>query len=114
DTTSTSCGVFRNDSRRVPKWYTSAPNGSGRNATDGLHRYPRAGSKLDPARTSWLVDTAHAVDRDLLDQGLLDDSVFDVLLLGHVSSSGWSRGRTVGRRRSCPQGKRPEPVRSES
>ena len=88
----TSCGVFRNDNRRVPKWYTSAPNGSGRNATDGLHRYGRPGSNPGAA-TTWLVDTAHTVDRDLLDQGLLDD-VRNGFGLLHGSSSGES---VVGR-----------------
>ena len=29
---------LQDDNRRVPKWYTNAPNGSGRTATLGLHR----------------------------------------------------------------------------
>jgi len=41
-----------------------------------------------------LVDTAHAVDRDLLDQGLLDDGLLDLLVLLPGSSS-W--GSVVGR-----------------
>src|SRR3954469_4519937 len=80
DTTASSSGVFRNDSLRVPKWYTSAPNGSGRRETCGLQRNARSGSNAGPAARagpapvdSGSVDTAHAVDRDLLDQGLLDD-----------------------------------------
>src|SRR5262249_45984317 len=67
-TTSTSCGRLRKVSRRLPKWYASAPNGSGRRATGGERTEAWSRSTVD--FRAWSVDAAHAVDRDLLDQGL--------------------------------------------
>src|SRR6266702_5334668 len=79
-TTATICGVLRNVSRRLPKWYASAPNGSGRSATDGLSRYGRLRS------SAMSVDAAHTVDRDLFDEGLLD--VDDDLVVAVVGARG--------------------------
>src|SRR5215211_2062473 len=69
-TTATICGVFRKVRRRLPKWYASAPNGSGRSATDGLSRYARSRSNVIASLTS--VDATHTVDRDFFDEGLLN------------------------------------------
>ena len=76
------------------------PERLGPHATDGLHRSPRAGSRSTRPQP-WLVDTAHAVDRDLLDEGLLGHRSRDVLLLAMCPPGGPGR---IGRsRRSCPQ-----------
>src|SRR5215472_5437567 len=68
---------LRKDSRRVPKWYSSAPNGSGRIDTRGSTCQGRSMSKPS-------VDTAHAVDRDLLDQKLVAAQGFRLLDLRRV------------------------------
>src|ERR1044072_6908377 len=83
--TSRSTGLFRNDSLRVPKWYSSAPNRSGR--TDTWTARPHGVSRSNGLAAS--VDTAHTVDRDLLDEQLLDD-------LGRVRDG--LGGRPVGGR----------------
>ena len=63
-TTASTVWFLRNDSRLVPKWYSSAPNGSGRIDTRGSTRQARSRSNV----TALLVDAAHAVDRDLFDE----------------------------------------------
>ena len=69
-TTVEQLGLFRNDSRRVPKWYSSAPNRSGRTATCGCTCHGGVEVERSGPAGTGLVDTAHAVDRDLLDQDL--------------------------------------------
>src|SRR5262249_46879098 len=82
--------LFRKDSRRVPKWYSNAPNRSGRIAT-------RLSSSQAPSRSNAAgggsVDTAHTVDGDLFDEQILGEDLVvggrGVLgLLGHRDSSG--------------------------
>src|SRR5580692_2346537 len=71
-TTVSRAGLFRNDRRRVPKWYSSAPKPSGRTDTCGCSC--QAPSRLNggaAAPAAGSVDTAHAVNRDLLDQHVL-------------------------------------------
>src|SRR4051794_37784964 len=82
-TTETSAVDFRKVSLRVLKEYARAPNGSGRSATEGDCRQGRSASKAGPS-VKGSVHPAHAVDRDLLDQRLLDEFLLrgDVLLLG--------------------------------
>ena len=90
-TTASSLRVLRNDSRRVPKWYASAPNGSGRSAT-WRSDAPRA---LEVERPSRSVDAAHAVDRDVLHQEVRLDELHG----GRRRGSRLGRGFDVGRRR---------------
>src|SRR5690606_17309063 len=62
-------GFFKKDSLRVPKWYSSAPNGSGRRATRGCSCQRVSRSSMIYRRS---VDAAHTVDGYLFDQGFLD------------------------------------------
>jgi hypothetical protein len=63
----------------VPKWYSRAPNGSGRIDTRGSTSQGRSRSKV----TAGSVDTAHAVDRDLFDQQFVAAEDF-LVMLGHA------------------------------
>jgi hypothetical protein len=95
-TTASTVWFFRNDRRRVPKWYSSAPNGSGRIDTCPSRRHGRSRSKAPWTSAAGLpviglVDTAHAVDRDFLDQQLVGGQ-FLVGALGHMATSCSIRG----------------------
>jgi len=93
--TASSVVSVRNDSRRVPKWCSSAPNDSGRTATRSSSRHGRSRSNLGaglpgvPVRgdTGASVDTAHPVDRDLFHQQLAGDRR---LILPAPGSAGFS------------------------
>lgn len=69
-------GFFRKESRRVPKWYSSAPKRSGRIDTCGFSRHlPSRSNRRAAAPPTDLVDTTHAVDRDLLHEHVFDDNL---------------------------------------
>src|SRR4029079_7888049 len=80
-TTSSRIRLFRNDNRRVPKWYSSAPNRSGLTDTRSSSRHALSRSK-GPGASS--VDTAHTVDGDLLDEKVLEQRLVGRVVPGIV------------------------------
>src|SRR5215470_11317896 len=85
-TTVSSTGLLRNDNCRVPKWYSSAPNASGRTRTWASSR--QGASRSNCAVGS--VDAAHAIDGDLLDENVVGKAVAGNVVAGVCD------GRLVG------------------
>src|SRR5215470_3813317 len=94
-TTVSSTGLLRNDNCRVPKWYSSAPNASGRTRTWASSCQGASRSNC-PAGS---IDAAHAIDGDLLDEdivgkiaGKVAGGAGDGRLLGQLGGGGVGHG----------------------
>src|SRR3954468_18770809 len=92
ETTVRSLRLLRKDSRRVWKWYASAPKGSGRRATWLPSRHGRSRSNV----MGGSVDAAHAVNRDVLHEEVARD---ELRLGGRLGLEHRLRGLAVGGRR---------------
>src|SRR5262249_4388569 len=98
-TTSSSCGLFKNERRLVPKWYAKAPKRSGRRATWGFSRQRPSSwvsaSSIGALGRRGLVDAAHPVDRDVLDQQVLLDQLLALGLGDRPGRLVWCRSHEI-------------------
>src|SRR6185312_13112862 len=91
-TTSSRTGLFRKDNRRVPKWYSRAPKRSGLTDTHSSSRHAPSRSNEPataapaplplgkPSPEADSVDTAHAVDGDLLHEEVLEQRLVGLVV----------------------------------